>query len=96
MAMEGATTAWAKCHWASGGLCWPCSPPTSSPANCLPSLRQALHHRHGSGADRPTALLAESYRPGECAKVQALNDFLVFGMLAMASLGSGQLLHSAG
>jgi len=41
-------------------------------------------------------LLAECYRPGECTKVQALNDFLVFGMVAVASIGSGQLLHSAG
>ena len=43
-----------------------------------------------------TALLAEAYRPSERAKVQALNDFLVFGTVAMASFGSGQLLHSVG
>ena len=43
-----------------------------------------------------TALLTECYRPSERAKVQALNDFLVFGTVAMASFGSGQLLHSAG
>jgi len=43
-----------------------------------------------------TALLTECYRPGERAKVQALNDFLVFGTVAVASFGSGQLLHSAG
>jgi hypothetical protein len=28
--------------------------------------------------------------------VQALNDFLVFGTVAVASFGSGQLLHTAG
>jgi hypothetical protein len=28
--------------------------------------------------------------------VQALNDFLVFGTVAVASFGSGQLLHSVG
>ena len=43
-----------------------------------------------------TALLTEAYRPSERAKVQALNDFLVFGTVAMASFGSGQLLHSVG
>ena len=43
-----------------------------------------------------TALLTECYRPSERAKVQALNDFLVFGTVAVASFGSGQLLHSAG
>lgn len=43
-----------------------------------------------------TALLTESYRPAERAKVQALNDFLVFGTVALASFGSGRLLHTAG
>ena len=43
-----------------------------------------------------TAMLTECYRPSERAKVQALNDFLVFGTVAVASFGSGQLLHSAG
>ncbi|MBS0506156.1 MAG: MFS transporter [Proteobacteria bacterium] len=43
-----------------------------------------------------TALLSEAYRPSERAKVQALNDFLVFGTVAVASFGSGQLLHSVG
>ena len=32
----------------------------------------------------------------ERAKVQALNDFLVFGTVALASFGSGRLLHTAG
>ncbi|MEG0150564.1 MAG: MFS transporter [Comamonas sp.] len=43
-----------------------------------------------------TAMLTDCYRPAERAKVQALNDFLVFGTVALASFGSGQLLHSAG
>ena len=43
-----------------------------------------------------TALLTECYRPAERAKVQALNDFLVFGTVAVASFGSGQLLHTVG
>ena len=43
-----------------------------------------------------TAMLTDCYRPPERAKVQALNDFLVFGTVALASFGSGQLLHSAG
>ena len=43
-----------------------------------------------------TAMLTDCYRPPERAKVQALNDFLVFGTVAVASFGSGQLLHSAG
>ncbi|WP_370682071.1 MFS transporter [Comamonas sp. GB3 AK4-5] len=43
-----------------------------------------------------TSLLTECYRPSERAKVQALNDFLVFGTVAMASFGSGQLMHSVG
>lgn len=43
-----------------------------------------------------TALLTECYTPAERTKVQALNDFLVFGTVAVASFGSGQLLHSVG
>ena len=43
-----------------------------------------------------TAMLAESYRPAERAKVQAFNDFLMFGTVALASFGSGHLLHTAG
>ena len=38
-------------------------------------------------------LLTEAYRPAERAKVQAANDFLVFGAHAAASLSSGALLH---
>jgi MFS family permease len=43
-----------------------------------------------------TALLTEVYRPAERNKTQALNDFLVFGTVALASLGSGKLLYNWG
>jgi len=43
-----------------------------------------------------TALVTECYRASERAKVQALNDFLMFGTVAVASFGSGHLLHSTG
>ena len=43
-----------------------------------------------------TALVTETYRPEERAKVQALNDFLVFSMVALASFSSGEILMGAG
>jgi MFS family permease len=43
-----------------------------------------------------TALVTACYRPEERAKVQAANDFLVFGSVAAASFSSGSLLNSAG
>jgi predicted MFS family arabinose efflux permease len=43
-----------------------------------------------------TALVTACYRPEERAKVQAANDFLVFGAVAAASFSSGSLLNSAG
>jgi MFS family permease len=43
-----------------------------------------------------TTLLTECYAPAEKAKVQAANDFLVFGTVAAASLTSGTLLHLIG
>lgn len=43
-----------------------------------------------------TALVTECYRPEERSKVQAANDFLVFGSVAAASFSSGGLLHSGG
>ncbi|EYC52005.1 MFS transporter [Hylemonella gracilis str. Niagara R] len=46
-----------------------------------------------------TALLTDVYRQenaAERAKVQAFNDFLMFGVVAVASFGSGSLLGSAG
>lgn len=43
-----------------------------------------------------TTLLTDCYRPEEKAKVQGLNDFLVFGSVAFASLMSGALLQGFG
>ncbi|MDX3907905.1 MAG: MFS transporter [Pigmentiphaga sp.] len=43
-----------------------------------------------------TALVTDCYRPEERTKVQALNDFLVFGSVALASFSSGKLLNAAG
>jgi MFS family permease len=43
-----------------------------------------------------TAMLTETYRPEEQAKVQGLNDFIVFGAVALASLFSGGLFNLAG
>jgi MFS family permease len=39
-----------------------------------------------------SALVLETHRPQERNKVQAFNDFLVFGMMAIGSFSSGQLL----
>lgn len=43
-----------------------------------------------------TTLVTETYRPEEQAKVQAFNDFLVFGTVAMASFSSGALQATLG
>ncbi len=43
-----------------------------------------------------TAMLAELYRPEEAFKVQALNEFVLFGIVAIASFSSGGLLASTG
>jgi MFS family permease len=43
-----------------------------------------------------TALVTECYRPEERTKVQAANDFLVFGSVAVASFSSGKLLNAGG
>ena len=43
-----------------------------------------------------TTLLTETYEPAEKAKVQATNDFLVFGTVAVASLSSGVLFNTIG
>jgi MFS family permease len=43
-----------------------------------------------------TTLLTHCYRPAEREKVQAFNDFVVFGMVAVASLTSGKLLDLHG
>jgi len=43
-----------------------------------------------------TAMLTETYRPEERGKVQGVNDFLIFGAVAIASFSSGQLLAGIG
>ena len=43
-----------------------------------------------------TTLLTETYRPGERAKTQALNDFAVFTTVALSSLSAGALQNSYG
>lgn len=43
-----------------------------------------------------TALLAQTHAPSERAKVQALNEFTVFGLAALASLSAGWLLADVG
>ncbi|RJF74704.1 MFS transporter [Rhodopseudomonas palustris] len=43
-----------------------------------------------------SALVLETHQPSEKNKVQAFNDFLVFGMMALGSFSSGQLLANYG
>ena len=43
-----------------------------------------------------SALVLDTHRPNERNKVQAFNDFLVFGVMAIGSFSSGQLLASYG
>src|SRR5262249_58456685 len=43
-----------------------------------------------------TTMVTETYRPEERAKVQGLNDFLVFGIVALASFSSGKLFSTVG
>jgi uncharacterized protein (TIGR03382 family) len=43
-----------------------------------------------------SALVLETHRPQERNKVQAFNDFLVFGAMAVGSFSSGQLLANFG
>jgi MFS family permease len=43
-----------------------------------------------------TAMLTDTYRPQERARVQGLNDFVVFGFVAVASFSSGALFASVG
>jgi MFS family permease len=43
-----------------------------------------------------SALVLETHRPQERNKVQAFNDFLVFGTMALGSFASGQLLANFG
>jgi MFS family permease len=43
-----------------------------------------------------TSMVTDCYRPEEKSRVQALNDFLVFGSVAVASFSSGQVLARGG
>jgi MFS family permease len=43
-----------------------------------------------------TALLTTTHTPEEQSKVQGANDFLVFGLMSIASLSSGGLMHWLG
>jgi MFS family permease len=43
-----------------------------------------------------TTMVTQCYRPTERNKVQAFNDFLVFGSMAVASFSSGKLLATLG
>lgn len=43
-----------------------------------------------------TTMLTETYAPEEKAKVQALNEFCVFFMIALSALSAGQLHHHLG
>lgn len=43
-----------------------------------------------------TAMITDCYRPEERTRVQSVNDFLVFGTVAVASFSSGHLLNTAG
>jgi predicted MFS family arabinose efflux permease len=43
-----------------------------------------------------TTMVTECHRPEERTKVQAFNDFLVFGSMAVSSFSSGQLLETVG
>jgi MFS family permease len=43
-----------------------------------------------------SALVLETHLPSERNKVQAFNDFLIFGMMAIGSFSSGQLLANFG
>src|SRR5207244_1236825 len=43
-----------------------------------------------------TTLVTACHRPEERNKVQAFNDFLIFGSMAVASFAAGQLLASFG
>jgi hypothetical protein len=43
-----------------------------------------------------SAMVLETHRPSEKNKVQAFNDFIVFGVMALTSFSSGQLLAHFG
>ncbi|MEK9842931.1 hypothetical protein [Thalassospira sp.] len=43
-----------------------------------------------------TTFLTENYRPSEQARVQAINEFAVFGTVAVASLSAGSIYAGSG
>lgn len=43
-----------------------------------------------------TTLVTQTHKPAERTKVQAFNDFLIFGSMAVSSFSSGQLLAALG
>ena len=43
-----------------------------------------------------STLVTDCHRPEERNKVQAINEFMVFGLVAVASFSSGKLLHGVG
>ena len=43
-----------------------------------------------------TTMVTHCHRPDERNKVQAFNDFLIFGSMAVSSFSSGQLLEHIG
>jgi MFS family permease len=43
-----------------------------------------------------TTLLTETYRPEEQARVQAFNEFMVFGTTAVTALASGVIFSTFG
>ena len=43
-----------------------------------------------------TALLARTHRPAERFRVQALNDFTIFGVAAVGSLSAGVVMQALG
>ena len=43
-----------------------------------------------------TAMLAAAHTPEERGRVQGMNDFAVFGLVALASLASGGLMNCSG
>jgi MFS family permease len=43
-----------------------------------------------------TAMVAELYRPEEAFRVQAMNEFILFSIVAIASFSSGSLLVAGG
>jgi MFS family permease len=43
-----------------------------------------------------TTMVTDCHRPEERNKVQAVNEFMVFGLVAVASFSSGKLLHEMG